>query len=153
MKVDPTMLSFDIAQRIAHTVLEEGRRRGTAPLTVAVLDAGGHQVVLYRQDGAGIVRPQIAVGKAWGSLGLGFSSRGIAEAAKRFPGFFDALAVASDGRMFPAPGGVLLRDGSGVIVGAVGVSGDSSDVDEACAVIAAREAGLVPEPAVPTASA
>nr|WP_237693917.1 heme-binding protein [Streptomyces sp. SID2888] len=79
------MLSFDIAQRIAHTVLEEGRRRGTAPLTVVVLDAGGHQVVLYRQDGAGIVRPQIAVGKAWGSLGLGFSSRGIAEAAKRFP--------------------------------------------------------------------
>jgi uncharacterized protein GlcG (DUF336 family) len=143
------MLTFDIASRLATAVLAEGTRRESAPLTVAVLDAGGHQVVLYRQDGAGIVRPQIAIGKAWGALGVGFSSRGIANAAVRFPAFFDALAVASDGRVIPAPGGVLLRDGDGHVVGAVGVSGDNSDVDEACAIVAAGEVGLAAEPPVP----
>lgn len=147
------MLSFETARRMANAVLEEGQRRGSAPLTVAVLDAGGHQIVLYRQDGAGFVRPQIAIGKAWGALGLGFSSRGIAQIAERVPAFFDALAVAAEGRMFPAAGGVLLRAGAGAgtVIGAVGVSGDNSDVDEACAIIAAREAGLEPEPLKPSA--
>jgi uncharacterized protein GlcG (DUF336 family) len=144
--VSAAVLDFDTARRLADEVLAEGVRRRTAPLTVAVLDAGGHQVVLYRQTGAGIVRPQIANGKAWGALGLGFSSRGIASAAARFPGFFEALAVASEGRVIPAPGGILLRDADGTIVGAVGVSGDSSDVDEALGIAAAREAGLEPEP-------
>lgn len=143
------MLTFDIALRLAGTVLAEGARRGSAPLTVAVLDAGGHQVVLYRQDGAGIVRPQIAIGKAWGALGVGFSSRGIADAAARLPTFFDALAVASDGRVIPAAGGVLLRAPGEGVVGAVGVSGDNSDVDEACAIVAALEVGLEPEPSAP----
>jgi uncharacterized protein GlcG (DUF336 family) len=143
------MLTLDLALRMAATVLAEGERRGSAPLTVAVLDAGGHQVVLHRQDGAGIVRPQIAIGKAWGALGVGFSSRGIADAATRFPAFFDALAVASDGRVIPAAGGVLLRAPGRGVVGAIGVSGDNSDVDEACAVVAALEAGLEPEPATP----
>ncbi|MFC0438426.1 heme-binding protein [Kutzneria buriramensis] len=81
------------------------------------LDAGGHAVVLYRQSGSGIARPQIATGKAWGALGLGFSSRGVAGAAARFPEFFNALAAATDGKVVPAPGGVLLRDERGVIVG------------------------------------
>ncbi|MBE8518592.1 heme-binding protein [Amycolatopsis sp. H6(2020)] len=143
------MLTLDLALRMAATVLAEGERRGSAPLTVAVLDAGGHQVVLHRQDGAGIVRPQIAIGKAWGALGVGFSSRGIADAATRFPAFFDALAVASDGRVIPAAGGVLLRTPGQGVVGAIGVSGDNSDVDEACAIAAALEAGLEPEPATP----
>jgi uncharacterized protein GlcG (DUF336 family) len=145
------MLLFELAKRLADATLEEGARRGTAPLTVAVLDAGGHPVVLYRASGSGIVRPQIATGKAWGALGLGFSSRGIASAAARFPGFFEALAVASEGRVIPAAGGVLLHDDSGELVGAVGVSGDSSDVDEACAIAAAYEVGLRPEPAAPAA--
>ncbi|MEV6620573.1 heme-binding protein [Amycolatopsis sp. NPDC051106] len=119
------MLTFDLALRMAATVLAEGERRGSAPLTVAVLDAGGHQVVLHRQDGAGIARPQIAIGKAWGALGVGFSSRGIADAAARFPAFFDALAVASDGRVIPAAGGVLLRaPGQGV----VGRSGSAATI-------------------------
>ncbi|HEX3788114.1 MAG TPA: heme-binding protein [Pseudonocardiaceae bacterium] len=143
------MLTFDIALRLAGTVLAEGTRRGSAPLTVVVLDAGGHQVVLYRQDGAGIVRPQIAIGKAWGALGVGFSSRGIANAAARLPAFFDALAVASDGRVIPAPGGILLRAPGKGVVGAVGVSGDNSDVDEACAIVAALAVGLEPEPSAP----
>jgi uncharacterized protein GlcG (DUF336 family) len=145
------MLSFETARRLADAVLAEGKRRNSSPLTVAVLDAGGHQVVLYRQDGAGFVRPQIAIGKAWGALGLGFSSRGIANVAARVPAFFDALAVASEGRMFPAAGGVLLRTPADGIIGAVGVSGDNSDVDEACAIVAAHEAGLEPEPLEPSA--
>jgi uncharacterized protein GlcG (DUF336 family) len=145
------VLDFDTAKRVADAVITDGVRRKTAPLTVAVLDAGGHPIVTYRQTGSGIVRPQIASGKAWGALGLGFSSRGIANAASRFPGFFEALAVASEGRVIPAPGGVLLRDGDGTIVGAVGVSGDSSDVDEACAIAAALQAGLYPEPAAAVA--
>jgi len=143
------MLTFDTAKRLADAVLTEGARRRTAALTVAVLDAGGHTVLLYRQTGAGIARPRIATGKAWGTLGLGFSSRDVAGAASRFPEFFNALAAATDGRVVPAPGGVLLRDEQGVIVGAVGVSGDSSDVDEACAIVAAHAVGLRPEPSAP----
>jgi uncharacterized protein GlcG (DUF336 family) len=145
------MLSFETAERLAAAVLREGARRRTSPLTVAVLDPGGHLVVLYRQDDAGYIRPQIAIGKAWGALSLGVSSRAVAGIAARVPAFFDALAVASQGRMFPAPGGVLLRDQAGEIVGAVGVSGDNSDVDEAVGIAGAREAGLEPDPS--TASA
>jgi uncharacterized protein GlcG (DUF336 family) len=141
------MLTFDIALKLATAALAEGARRGTNPLTVAVLDAGGHEVLLHRQDGSGFLRPQIAIGKAWGALGLGFSSRGIAAATQRFPEFFNALAVAAQGRMIPAPGGVLLRASGAGIVGAIGVSGDSSDVDESCAIAAARAVDLEPEPA------
>src|ERR1700721_280794 len=125
------MLTFETAERLAAAVLREGARLRTSALTVAVLDAGGHPIVLYRQDGAGYIRPQIAIGKAWGALSLGVSSRGIAGIAARVPAFFEALTVASQGRMFPAPGGVLLRDQAGEIVGAVGGSGDHSDGDEA----------------------
>lgn len=143
------MLTFDTARRLADAALAEGTRRRTAPLTVAVLDAGGHVVVMYRQTGSGIARPQIAAGKAWGALGLGFSSRGVADAAARFPEFFNALAAATGGKVVPAPGGVLLRTDEGGIVGAVGISGDNSDVDEACAILAATEVGLRPEPSRP----
>jgi uncharacterized protein GlcG (DUF336 family) len=140
------VLSFETAERLAAAVLRDGARRRTSALTVAVLDSGGHLVVLYRQDGAGYIRPQIAIGKAWGALSLGVSSRAVAGIAAQVPAFFEALAVASQGRMFPAPGGVLLRGQDGEIVGAVGVSGDNSDVDEAVGITAAREAGLEPEP-------
>jgi uncharacterized protein GlcG (DUF336 family) len=139
-------LTFDAAQRVAAAVLAEGARRHASALTVAVLDPGGHLIVLYRQDGAGYIRPDIAIGKAWGALSLGVSSRAIAGIAERVPAFFESLTVAAQGRVFPAPGGVLLRDQAGEIVGAVGVSGDSSDLDEALAIVAARAAGLTPEP-------
>jgi uncharacterized protein GlcG (DUF336 family) len=141
------MLTFETAQRVAAAVLDEGARRRASALTVAVLDAGGHLVVLYRQDRAGYIRPEIAIGKAWGALSLGVSSRGVAGIAAQFPAFFQALTVAAGGRVFPAPGGVLLRDPAGEVIGAVGVSGDSSDVDEALAIAAASAAGLASEPA------
>lgn len=145
------MMTFKAAAQVASAALDEGRRRSTSPLTVAVLDAGGHLVVLFRQDRAGYIRPDIAIGKAWGALSLGVSSRAIAGIADRFPAFFGSLTVASQGRMFPAPGGVLLSNEAGEVVGAVGVSGDNSDMDEAVAIVAARTAGLRPEPSGPSA--
>lgn len=106
-------------------------------------------VVLKRLNGSGILRPQIAMGKAWGSLGMGFDSREQARRAESMPGFFAAISVASEGRVVPVPGGVLIRDTDGVLLGAVGVSGDLSDVDEACAIYGVRLAGSRPEPDSP----
>src|SRR6185312_11569042 len=108
------------ASTIVDTALKKGRDTSCAPLTVAVLDAGGHLVAFKREDKSGLLRFDIAFGKAWGALGMGFGSR--------------TLAAASGGRMVTNPGGVLIRSATGDIVGAVGISGDTSDRDEACAV-------------------
>jgi uncharacterized protein GlcG (DUF336 family) len=140
------MLTLDLATAIIRETLAHAESHANSPVAVAVLDAGGHTIALARQDGAGFLRTDIAVGKAWGSMGLGFPSRGIADAARRFPEFFNALAVTSGGKLFPAAGGVLiLRHGQ--IIGAVGVSGDSSAVDEECAIVAVTAVGLTSNPA------
>jgi uncharacterized protein GlcG (DUF336 family) len=120
------------ALSIAQATLAAGRTRGAAPLTVVVLDAGGHMVAALREDGSGIIRREIAEGKAYGALGMGLPSRTLFERASGNPNFFTALAAASGGRMVPNPGGVLLRDAEGRIAGAVGVSGDTGDMDELC---------------------
>jgi uncharacterized protein GlcG (DUF336 family) len=135
-------LDLSTALALAQQTLSEGRTRGLAPLTAAVLDAGGHVVALLRGDGSSLLRPQIATGKAWGALGMGFGGRELAARAARMPAFFDALSVLADGRMVPVPGGVLIRDAQGVLLGAIGVSGDTSDNDEVCAVTAIEAAGL-----------
>jgi uncharacterized protein GlcG (DUF336 family) len=139
------------AEELAAATLAHGRSVGAAPLTVAVLDAGGHLVVLKREDGSGILRPQIAVAKAWGALGMGFSSRELGRRAEQQPVFFGALAAVAEGRLAPAAGGVLVRTPDGAVIGAVGVSGDVSDVDEDCALAAVRAVGLRSEPAAPPA--
>jgi uncharacterized protein GlcG (DUF336 family) len=129
-------LTLAQARTIVDAALGKAREMGCAPLAVAVLDAGGHLKAFAREDGAGIVRPQIAVGKAWGALGMGMGSRALARRVAEQPqqhAFFAALNAMSDGRVVPAPGGVLVRDAAGDIVGAVGISGDVSDKDEACA--------------------
>jgi uncharacterized protein GlcG (DUF336 family) len=136
------MTTLDQAEAIAGATLAHGRSLGAAPLTVAVLDAGGHLVVLKREDGSGILRPQIAHAKAWGALGMGFSSRELGVRADRQPVFFGALAAVAEGRLAPAAGGVLVRTADGTVVGAVGVSGDISDVDEVCALAGVAAAGL-----------
>jgi uncharacterized protein GlcG (DUF336 family) len=138
-------VTLDQATRIADRALEEGRARGLQPLTVAVLDAGGQPKLLKREDGASLLRPEIAVGKAWGVLGMGFGGRELARRAAAAPLFMEALYAASGGRMVPVAGGVLVRDAAGAVVGAVGISGDSSDNDELCAVAGIRAAGLVPD--------
>lgn len=134
-------MNLELAEKIADGTLAAGRRDQCEPLAVVVLDTGGHDVVVKREDGCGILRVDIARGKAWGPLGMGLGSRTLAKRAEGNPRFFAALAATSMGRVVPNPGGVLIRDSAGTIVGAVGVSGDTSDRDEACAIDAIRAAG------------
>ncbi|MFM0299634.1 heme-binding protein [Paraburkholderia sediminicola] len=136
-------LSLIQASKIVDASLERARELKCQPLTVAVLDAGGHLVALKREDGSGILRPQIAQAKAWGALGMGHGGRALAERAAAAPAFFAALTDISGGRIAPVPGGVLVRDGSGNILGAVGISGDHPDKDEACAVFAIQSVELM----------
>jgi len=135
-------LTLEQASTIVDVALRKGRETDCAPLTVAVLDAGGHLVAFKREDRSGIMRFDIAFGKAWGALGMGFPSRTLGERAEQHPTFFQTLAAVSQGRLVPAPGGVLIRGGGGNIIGAVGISGDSSDKDEVCAVAGIQAAGL-----------
>jgi uncharacterized protein GlcG (DUF336 family) len=139
-------LTLQQATTIVEAALRQARQTGCAALAVAVLDDGGHLKAFAREDGAGIIRPQIAVGKAWGALGMGMGSRAlarrVAEQPQQHP-FFTALNAMSGGRVVPAPGGVLIRDTTGTVVGAVGISGDVSDKDEACALAGIAAAQLV----------
>jgi uncharacterized protein GlcG (DUF336 family) len=137
------MLTLEAAATILDKALEKGRELGLKPLTVAVLDAGGQLKALKREDGSSLLRPEIASGKAWGALGMGFGGREFARRAAQNPAFVQALSVASGSRIVPVPGGVLIRDTSGSVIGAVGVSGDTSENDEACAVYGIEYAGLV----------
>jgi uncharacterized protein GlcG (DUF336 family) len=130
------------ASTIADVALKKGRDTHCAPLTVAVLDAGGHLVAFKREDKSGILRYDIANGKAWGALGMGFGSRELADRAGKNPLFFGVLATVSQGRLIPVPGGVLIKDADGAVLGAVGISGDTSDKDETCAVAGIEAAGL-----------
>jgi uncharacterized protein GlcG (DUF336 family) len=139
-----TRLTLEIAVRVIDGALARATELGCVPLTVVVLDAGGHDIALKRQDGSGILRVDIARGKAWGALGMGFSSRELGERAQKAPVFFGALASVSQGRMVPVPGGVLIYDDGRTIVGAVGISGDTSDRDEDCALAGIKSAGLQP---------
>ena len=126
---------------LIEATLEEGRRRNARPLSVVVLDPGGHQIASAREDGAGFARLALAQGKAWGSLGLGLGSRTLSERVTKAPEFFAAAASLLDGRLLPAPGGLLLLR-QGALIGALGVSGDTGDTDEACAIFAADSLGL-----------
>jgi uncharacterized protein GlcG (DUF336 family) len=139
-------ITLQQATTIVEAALRKAREIGCAPLAVAVLDDGGHLKAFAREDGAGIVRPQIAMGKAWGALGMGVGSRALARRVAELPQqhpFFAALNAMSGGRVVPAPGGVLIRDAGGVVLGAVGISGDVSDRDEACALAGIAAAQLV----------
>jgi uncharacterized protein GlcG (DUF336 family) len=138
-------LSLTQATAIADAALQRARELDLRPMTVTVLDPGGHAVVLKREDGSGILRPEIAHAKAWGPLGMGRGGAALARHAERGSAFYAALTVISDGRLAPARGGVLIRDENGALLGAVGVSGDRPDQDEECAVFGVRAAGLVAE--------
>lgn len=137
------MLSLDRALTIASDTLAEGRKHGFAPLCCVVLDPGGHVLALLRDDGASIYRPEIATGKAAGCLGMGFGGRALAQRAAAAPAFFAGLQTIFPKGMLPVPGGVLIRDDAGRLIGAVGVSGDTSDNDEICALAGIAAAGLV----------
>lgn len=139
-------LTLAHANTIIQAALAEGARLKLKPLTVVVLDAGGHAVALQRQDGTSNLRPQLATGKASGALALGVSSRQIGLMAQERPHFVSALATLGAGAaqtIVPVPGGVLIKGGDRVL-GAVGITGDTSDNDEACAVAGIVAAGLTP---------
>ncbi len=116
---------------------------------MAVLDPGGHLVVLEREDGAGIIRVEIATGKAYAALGMGAATRTLRDRLADRPGFVSALSAASAGRFVAVPGGVLLYGDDGTLMGAVGISGDTSDKDEYRGITAAHKVGLETEPSAP----
>src|ERR1700687_2988443 len=106
-------LSLTQATAIADAALQRARELDLRPMTVTVLDPGGHPQVLKREDGSAILRPNIAHAKAWGTLGMGVGGAGLAARAANAPGFYAALNEISGGRMAPSRGGVLIRDAHG----------------------------------------
>jgi len=151
VKTLKTALSLDDACNIIDIALATGKKEGMLPLTVAVLDTGGHLLAFKREDGCGIMRGDIATGKAWGALGMGISSRTIRDRLADRPSFQAALASTSQGRFVPVPGGVLVCNEAGEVIGAVGISGDASDKDEYCAITAVNAANFVSHPEQPSA--
>ena len=135
-------ISLDQAQTIVAATLKEGRSLGLKPLSVVVLDAGGHMVAFAREDNSSNLRPQIATAKASGALALGVSSRVIGEMAIDRPTFINAAAGLNPDGIVPAAGGILVRSGEGEIIGAVGVTGDLSNNDEKAALAGVAAAGL-----------
>lgn len=144
-----TTLPLTVAEKIVDAALQAGRDAGMLPLTVVVLNTGGHLVAAKSEDGSGIMRFDVARGKAWGALGMGISSRLLRDRLAERPVFQNALAAASDGRFIPVPGGVLVLDDEGHTLGSVGISGDTSERDEYCAIEGIRAAGYACEPDEP----
>tara|TARA_B100000686_G_C16601225_1_gene868739 strand:- start:601 stop:1026 length:426 start_codon:yes stop_codon:yes gene_type:complete len=137
-------LTLEQANTIVSKSLAKGRELNLKPLTVSVVDDGGNLKAFAREDGPGAaLRPQVATGKAFGAVGMGISSRAINERVLERPHFGVALVGASEGRLVPVPGGVLIKNAE-EIIGAVGISGDTSDNDEAAAVAGIEAAGLTP---------
>ncbi len=135
-------LGLTVANTIVEAALKRARELNTAPLAVAVLDETGQLKAYQREDQTSLLRTDIAVGKAWGALGLGRSSRLLGKVAEERPAFIQALSVMAGGKLVPVPGGVLIRAEDNTIIGAVGISGDTSDIDETCAVAGIEAAGL-----------
>ena len=146
MIIETTDSSLTLAMglSIAQAVLNKGYELGCKPLSVAVLDNGGHLVALLRDDGSSNLRPQLAIGKASGPLAMGVSSRKIGLMAQERPHFISAAAQLSGGGMIPVAGGLLIQSSKGKLIGAVGVTGDTSDRDEECALHGLYAVGLRP---------
>ena len=139
-------IGLETAKSITAGVRAAGRDHGLKPLTVVVLDAGGHVISAEREDGSSNNRFEIAFGKAYGALALGMGSRSLMARAEQQAYFIAAAAAAIGGKLIPVPGGVLVKDATGAVVGCVGVSGDTSDNDELAAMAGITCASLVPQP-------
>jgi len=134
-------LTLETARAIADSVIADARAKNMQPMTVCVVDAAGDMIALMREDGASTLRPKIAHGKANGAIAMGIGSRALFERAQQQPYFIQAMNALSDGALVPVPGGVLVKQ-DGRTIGAVGITGASSDEDEALAVAAIEKAGL-----------
>jgi uncharacterized protein GlcG (DUF336 family) len=137
------MLTLDLAQTIIRAALEEAGRRGLKPLVVTVLDPRGATKASAAQDGVSLLRDRIAHGKAYGALAMGMGSRALFTRAQEQPYFIQSANAVADGALVPVPGGVLIKGQDGALLGAIGISGDTSDNDEAAAMAGIAAAGLV----------
>jgi uncharacterized protein GlcG (DUF336 family) len=135
-------LTLDVARKILDTALAKGVEKKLKPLVVTVLDARGCVKISAAQDGTSLLRSEIAHGKAYGALAMGMGSRALFQRAQEQAYFVGAVNTLAQGRMVPVPGGVLILDDNGTLLGAVGVSGDTSDNDEICALAGIEAAGL-----------
>lgn len=138
-------LTLEKARAMISATREEGRAMGLKPLSVVVLDGGGHVLAFEREDGAAPGRFAIAHGKAYGAVMLGMAGRAQMARAEAQAYFMAAVNGVYGGQVVPVPGGVLLRDGAGVVIGAIGVTGDTSDNDAAAALAGAVAAGIAAE--------
>ena len=134
-------LTLDIARKILDAALAKGVEKRLKPLVITILDARSAVKTTAAQDGTSLLRAEIAHGKAFGALAMGMGSRALYQRAQEQAYFIDAVNTLAQGRMVPVPGGVLIQDGN-VLLGAVGISGDTSDHDEACAIAGIEAAGL-----------
>jgi len=137
------VITLTQATTIVDATLEEANKQGFHPMCVVVLDTGGHAIVLKRDERAAISRPEIATAKAAGCLGMGFGGRELQKRAEMMPAFIAGLNDLFPKGLLPVPGGLLIRDSEGKLLGAVGVSGDTSDNDEIAALAGIEAAGLV----------
>jgi uncharacterized protein GlcG (DUF336 family) len=137
-----TQIRLDQANQIIAAAFAKAQELGLKPLSVAVLDPGAHVIAFQRQDGASFARLQIAQGKAAGALALGVSSRKVSDMAIERPWFVGAFASSAAHPVIPAAGGVIVTGEDGAPIGAVGVTGDTSDNDEICALAGIAAAGL-----------
>ncbi|MCA1952160.1 MAG: heme-binding protein [Hyphomicrobiales bacterium] len=139
------MTTFAQARKIADTALTFARERGFKPLSIVVLDARAQRKVVLTEDGTSLKRAEVAYGKAHGALAAGVGSRSLMKMAMERPLFIQSVMHVADGALVPVPGGVLIRE-NGAVIGAVGISGDTSDNDEAAAVAGIEAAGLTADP-------
>jgi len=137
------MLTLQQANQIIAAALAQSKESGYQPMGIAVLDAGGNLKAFAGEDGASMFRFDVARAKAWGAVGMGVSSRTLAQRAKDNPNFFVSLSATSQGRFLPQPGAVVIRDAQGRLLGAVGASGGTGDEDEAICIAGVTAAGLV----------
>jgi len=137
-----TALTLETARIIADAALARAAELKLKPLVVTVLDPRGCIKLSLAQDGSSLMRHEIAHGKAWGALALGIGPRAIFKRAQEQPFFIDAMNTMARGALVPVPGGALIHDSAGELIGAIGISGDTSDNDEACAVAGVAAAGL-----------
>jgi len=135
-------LTLDQANRIIATTLARSTEAGYRPMAVVVLDDAGHVKAVQRQDGASMLRVDIATGKAWAAVGMGAASRVLTQRAKDLPAFFNAVAASAQGKFIPQTGAVLIKQPDGHVIGAVGASGGTGDEDELICIAGVEAAGL-----------
>lgn len=138
-----SVLTLKKANQIINGALATARHLNLAPLTVVVLDQNGFLKAMQREDGATILKQDIATAKAWGAVNMGMSSRSLAIMAEQRPAFMNALVDIAKGKVMPVPGGVLIRNEDNQIIGSIGISGDVSDQDERSAIAGIKEAGFI----------